>query len=471
MTIAERGPVVSRQTMTRIPTPNGEYLLALYTGSSDNKEHMALVIGDVAGRDDVLIRVHSECFTGDVLGSLRCDCGEQLDRAMKEISAQGCGIVLYLRQEGRGIGLLEKLRAYNLQDLGHDTVDANLMLGHEADARDYTVAAQILEDLKVRSVQVMTNNPLKISALQELGVNVTRRVPIEITPSPDNFSYLQTKAKRMSHFLQFNGNGAEPLNSAVSAMSNGNGHYSGKNGNGHHNGNGVGEPVAAMPSIVQKFTRPAVTISYAQSLDGSIANPDGSPAIISCTQSMTMTHRLRASHDAILVGIGTALADDPRLTVRLVQGDNPQPVIVDTRLRMRPDARIFSEGQANPWIVTTRDHDSEARQALERAGATVLVVDHDDDGRVDLASMLDLLGSRGISSMMVEGGSGIIHSFLRSRLVDQLVITVAPQLIGGLRVLDGEFPTPPHYPTLSNVHYQRLGDDIVLWGRPKWETA
>jgi GTP cyclohydrolase II len=457
MTIAEHGPMVSRQTMTRIPTPNGEFLLALYNGGIDKKEHMALVIGDVAGKDDVLIRVHSECFTGDVLGSLRCDCGEQLERAMQEISARGSGVILYLRQEGRGIGLLEKLRAYNLQDLGHDTVDANLMLGHEADARDYTVAAQILEDLKVRSVQVLTNNPLKITALQELGVRVNRRVPIEIVPSPDNFAYLRTKATRMSHLLEFNVEGNGQI---------------GINGNGHRkNGNGLPESAELLPPVIRKFNRPAVTVSYAQSLDGSIADADGSPVLISGEQSMTMTHRLRASHDAILVGIGTALSDDPRLTVRLVPGNNPQPVIVDSHLRLRPDAALFSSGHGSPWIITTQDHDPVRRVELEASGATIFPLRSTDNGRVDLGAMLDLLGERGITSLMVEGGSGIIHSFLKDRLVTQLVITVSPQLIGGLRVLGGSTESGLSYPRMEHVHYQRLGEDIVLWGRPKWETA
>jgi GTP cyclohydrolase II len=459
MTIAEQGPVVRRQTMTRIPTPNGEFNLALYNGGADQKEHMALIIGDIAGQEDVLIRIHSECFTGDVLGSLRCDCGEQLERAMQEISTRGSGVILYLRQEGRGIGLLEKLRAYNLQDLGHDTVDANLMLGHEADARDYTVAAQILSDLDVQSVQVMTNNPLKISALQELGVRVTRRIPIEIVPSPDNLSYLRTKAVRMSHLLEFNVDSAAKL------------HVNG-NGNGHQANGASALHEVSIPPVIRKSTRPAVTISYAQSLDGSIAAADGTPIKISGAASMAMTHRLRASHDAILVGIGTAIADDPRLTVRLVPGEDPQPVIVDSRLRLPSDAAIFSSGQGAPWIITTPAHDPVRRAELETAGATIFIVSSTDDGRVNLAEMLDLLGERGIRSLMVEGGSRILRSFLCDRLVDQMVVTLSPTIIGGLRVLrDSGTEANPVYPSFEQVHYQRLGDDIVLWGRPKWESA
>ncbi len=463
MTTTEHGHSVTRQTMTRIPTPKGEFQLALYTGSPDGKEHMALVIGDVAGQDDVLIRVHSECFTGDVLGSLRCDCGEQLERAMQLISARGCGVILYLRQEGRGIGLLEKLRAYDLQDLGHDTVDANLLLGHQADARDYTIAAKILDDFGVRSVQVLTNNPLKITSLQELGVRVNRRVPIEIAAGPDNLSYLRTKASRMSHLLDFTvrtGSAPIGLNGNPQLEQAGNGHGG--------NGSGSPEPYVGLQRVGGTVTRPAVTISYAQSLDGSIAGTGGDQITISGRQSMMMTHRLRASHDAILIGIGTALADNPRLTVRLVQGNDPQPVIVDSELRLKPDARIFEDGHGQPWLITTERHDRARRAALEAAGATVLVVPEHERGRVDLKAMLELLGSRGVSSLMVEGGSGIINSFLGSRLVDQLVITVSPQLIGGLRVLGGRSDDGVEYPRIANVHYQRLGDDMVLWGRPNW---
>jgi len=145
--------------------------------------------------------VHSECFTGDVLGSLRCDCGEQLNRAMQQIADVGQGVVIYLRQEGRGIGLLDKLRAYNLQDQGYDTVDANLVLGHEADERDYSIAAGIIADLGINSIQLMTNNPLKIEALTRAGIPVRRRIALEANVNLENADYLLTKAKRMQHML------------------------------------------------------------------------------------------------------------------------------------------------------------------------------------------------------------------------------------------------------------------------------
>lgn len=185
----------------RIPTRYGEFTLSLYVNRVDRKEHLALIMGEVREQDEVLLRVHSECFTGDVLGSLRCDCGEQLELAMQLIAQQGQGVIVYLRQEGRGIGLPDKLRAYNLQDQGYDTVDANLILGHQADEREYSVAAAIIEDLGIRSIRLLTNNPTKLESLQELGVEVSARIPLEVAVTAENASYLQAKATRMNHVL------------------------------------------------------------------------------------------------------------------------------------------------------------------------------------------------------------------------------------------------------------------------------
>jgi GTP cyclohydrolase II len=195
------GQSIENVTSARIPTENGEFQLCYFRSTLDDKEHLAFVFGEVAGRAEVLVRIHSECFTGDVLGSLRCDCGPQLHRAMQLVAAEGAGVVIYLRQEGRGIGLLDKLRAYNLQDEGYDTVDANLMLGHQADGRDYTIAALMLRELGVESVRLLTNNPDKIEKLEALGVEVSARVPLPAVLNPENMVYLRTKAERMRHWL------------------------------------------------------------------------------------------------------------------------------------------------------------------------------------------------------------------------------------------------------------------------------
>ena len=191
-----------RLSCARIPTAYGEFQLCLYSNNLDNKEHLALVKGDPEGQSDVLVRVHSECFTGDVLGSQRCDCGEQLDLAMQEISAAGQGVIVYLRQEGRGIGLLDKLRAYNLQDEGYDTVDANLLLGHTPDEREYSMAAAILDELGIESIQLLTNNPHKIQDLEAQGIVVSGRVPVQVTANRENALYLETKRRRMNHKLK-----------------------------------------------------------------------------------------------------------------------------------------------------------------------------------------------------------------------------------------------------------------------------
>jgi GTP cyclohydrolase II len=192
---------IERSVCARVPTAVGEFQLCAYSNNLDNKEHLALIMGDPGGRPSVLLRIHSECFTGDVLGSRRCDCGEQLQRSMELIALEGQGVILYLRQEGRGIGLTEKLKAYNLQDDGMDTVEANLALGHPADDRDYGIAAAILDDLGIHSVRLMTNNPTKILDLQALGIKVEERIPLVPTIYRDNQQYLVTKVLRMNHLL------------------------------------------------------------------------------------------------------------------------------------------------------------------------------------------------------------------------------------------------------------------------------
>lgn len=211
----------TKMASARIPTAYGEFALSLYQTRPDGEEHLALVLGDVAGREEVLIRVHSECLTGDLLGSLRCDCGEQLDLAMQIIAREGAGAVIYLRQEGRGIGLLDKLRAYNLQDEGYDTVDANLILGHQADEREYSVAADIIHDLNIQSILLLTNNLNKMESLEALGVTVSARVPLEVPATPENASYLQAKADRLNHALTLkpSGNGhGKPSNDASDTL-------------------------------------------------------------------------------------------------------------------------------------------------------------------------------------------------------------------------------------------------------------
>ncbi|MDD5281146.1 MAG: bifunctional 3,4-dihydroxy-2-butanone-4-phosphate synthase/GTP cyclohydrolase II [Candidatus Omnitrophica bacterium] len=183
---------------TKLPTKFGEFRLIIYCDKTSNQTHIALCMGNWSS-EAILVRVHSECLTGDVFGSLRCDCGRQLEKAMQMISLEKKGVVLYMNQEGRGIGLVEKLRAYNLQDKGMDTVEANEALGHKADLRDYGIGAQILVDLGIKQIRLLTNNPRKIVGLQGYGLKVSERVPLEIEPNAQNYKYLKTKKEKLGH--------------------------------------------------------------------------------------------------------------------------------------------------------------------------------------------------------------------------------------------------------------------------------
>jgi GTP cyclohydrolase II len=194
-------PAAIRVAEANLPTRYGTFQMFVYD-TPEHKEHVALTLGAVEDGDPALVRVHSECLTGDVFGSHRCDCGEQLDDSLRYLQEQGRGVLLYLRQEGRGIGLANKISAYALQERGLDTVEANLALGLPEDMRDYRVAAEMLHDLGVRRARLLTNNPAKIEGLERHGVEVVERVPIRVPPNPSNLAYLRTKREKMGHLLQ-----------------------------------------------------------------------------------------------------------------------------------------------------------------------------------------------------------------------------------------------------------------------------
>jgi len=196
-----REKLVEHVEVVKMPTDYGDFDLHLYRSKIDGQHHLALVHGDVAGRQKVLVRVHSECLTGDVFGSRRCDCGPQLHQAMRQVAAAGCGVIVYMRQEGRGIGLAPKIKAYKLQEQGYDTVEANRKLGYEMDLREYGLGAQILVDLGLKTIRLLTNNPKKLVGLEGYGLKIAEQVPIRVKPNPHNERYLKTKRQKMGHLL------------------------------------------------------------------------------------------------------------------------------------------------------------------------------------------------------------------------------------------------------------------------------
>ena len=196
-----REKLIERVEVVKLPTDYGDFNLHLYRSKLDGQHHLALVCGDVATRPGVLVRVHSECLTGDVFGSRRCDCGPQLHQAMRQVAEAGCGVVVYMRQEGRGIGLAPKIKAYKLQEQGYDTVEANQKLGFDMDLREYGLGAQILADLGLRTIRLMTNNPRKVVGLEGYGLRILEQVPIKIHPNPHNARYLKTKRDKLGHLL------------------------------------------------------------------------------------------------------------------------------------------------------------------------------------------------------------------------------------------------------------------------------
>jgi GTP cyclohydrolase II len=401
--------------------------------------YLALVRGEVGDGRSVLTRLHSECLTGDALGSLRCDCGTQLRQAAREIAAEGRGVLIYATDhEGRGIGLVNKLRAYMLQEDGEDTVDANCRLGFPPDARSYAAAADCLGLLGVRSVRLLTNNPSKVEALRRAGIDVETTIPLRTSPHVRNIEYLHTKEARLGHLAP----AGHPLD-----------------------GQSTGEATNIAPLLGRTTApawRPYVMLKYAQTIDGRIATRRGDAKWISGEAERRISHGLRAACDAVLVGVGTAIADDPQLTVRMVPGQSPLRVVLDSTLRLPSTARVLNDA-GGTVVITTAASSQERRAALRARRVGVHVVDAGPRG-VDLASALRMLRALGVVSLLVEGGGRVITSFFAEKLVDRLVLGIAPAIMGaGIDAVgDLGVGSVTESVRLTNWSVHTAGDDLLV---------
>ncbi|MFL5767508.1 MAG: GTP cyclohydrolase II RibA [Actinomycetota bacterium] len=419
-----------------IATPRGEFQLRGIEAPS-GRIYLAIVRGAIGDGENLLVRLHSECLTGDVLGSLRCDCGTQLAFALRRVAAEGRGLVLYgIGEEGRGVGILNKLRAYELQDLGLDTIEANHHLGLPADARDFTEAGDVLRRIGVRSVRLMTNNPSKADGLRAAGIGIDAVELLPTSPNVRSVSYLQTKRSRLGHepFGNVPGETPAPALDVRELLGSPNGH------------------------------RPYVVLKHAQTIDGRTATASGDSRWISGPEERALSHALRSGCDAVGVGIGTVLIDDPQLTVRDVSGPSPIRVVFDSCLRIPDEARVLDDGPATVVVTTPRSSASRRRELIER-GIGVEVVPDGPEG-VSLPNALSALAAGGINTILIEGGSRLATSLLAERLAHRAIVAIAPSVLGAGTNAIGDLGADRISQAIHLQHplVRTVGRDVVLAG-------
>ena len=424
-----------------LPTDYGMFTLRSYTFNGIT--HVAMTLGEPADSEAPLVRMHSECLTGDVLGSHRCDCGDQLTASLEAISSAGTGILLYLRgQEGRGIGLENKLRAYALQDTqGLDTVEANLALGLPEDARDYQAAAHMLTHLRCTRIRLLSSNPAKSDALNQLGIEVVGRLNLQLPDRPENSAYLQSKRSRMNHDVP---NGHPDVD--------------------HATGLDVYRTIA---------TNDEVLAQLAQSEDGFIATRSGDAMFVSGTLDRRHLHCIRAAVGAVMVGAGTVVADNPQLTVRAVEGENPVRVILDPRARIPRDSTVLQSGDApTMWLIGA---DTQVEGPL--AGHVQIVrLPSTSAQRVDPHQVVAVIREHVEGSILVEGGGQTVSEFLSAGALDRLFLTTAPVLIGdgvpGIRFAGSDKMSKAlRYPFRRYVFGQDVCTEYVLSAAARKHSA
>lgn len=404
------------QAETLLPTEFGSFRFRVYKNAND-EEAIAIIAQDIEQIQDVPVRVHSSCFTAEVIGSLKCDCKQQLDYALHYIAEQG-GVVIYLPQEGRGIGLSNKIRAYALQESGHDTIEANHLLGLPIDARCYDDAAAILRELNIQNIKLMTNNPVKLKSMADFGFSVAERIPVLTEVNTHSHEYLETKRSLMGHMLK------QPAELTSQIKSN-------------------------RAATIQ---RPFVHVNFAMNKEGQMNQQNAQNATLSCEKDWQRVHELRERYSAVVVGANTWVLDKPQLTVRKERlGKKPQ---------RQPDRVIFA-GNGVCSIPPDRPGTSHSRRnfVVGLAGKNDQQGIHINAPDRMLNKPLKELLKHNISSLLVEGGATLLKSFISQNLVDRFTIYVCTDSIDeAVNAISKKFPELP----VEKMDAMELGDGILL---------
>jgi GTP cyclohydrolase II len=423
----------------QLPTISGEFDTRAFTCGSGHV-YLAMIKGQIGDGYSVLTRVHSECLTGDALGSLRCDCGAQLDLGLRALAAEGRGVLVYATgHEGRGIGLVDKLRAYMEQDRGADTVDANLRLGLPADSRRYDDAAAVLKAVGVRSVRLATNNPQKVDGLKAAGIKVEQIIATPAIPYLRNQRYLRTKQDRFGHVTLIDHQiPVERLTRSVDVGS-------------------------LLGNALPRDDRPFVVLRYAQTLDGRILAGSAEPDPANTEDKVLIWHALRAACDAVLVGVGTVLADNPSLTVRAIPGRSPARVVLDSALRTPVTAAVLNS-DAPTYLMTNGHVDDQGKRRALAARQVAIRQVTPGRGGLDISAVLRQLYSEGIRSVLVEGGPRVLTSLLAADMADRVIISISPQIRGQGPGTVGELDngTAAYGLPLNDRSVHLVGDTIIV---------